>query len=107
MNIAQAPAHALSGAVESDVAGGQEFGDAFGSAAPQQRAYACHQLKHRKRLDDIIVSAGREPAHALGFVAAAGHYDDRQGARLFARPQPNTDFKSGDAWQRPIEKEEV
>ena len=95
MNFARAPAHALGCVVEDDVARGQPVGDGFRPAAPQYGAHAGQQLGQRKRFDDIIVSADREPKHALGFIAAARQYDDRQGARRFPRPQLATDFGSG------------
>ena len=49
-----------------------------GAGAAQQRAHAGDQLGHRERLDDVVVGAGRKPAHALAFLAARGEHDDRQ-----------------------------
>src|SRR5271168_5627431 len=95
MDLARTPTYALIRAVESDVAPDQEFGRGFGPTASQQAAHAGHQLGYRKRLDDIIVSAGREPLHALGFLTARRKHDDRQAARLVARPQPGADFDPG------------
>ena len=70
MDVARTPAHALICTVESDVADDQEFGHAFGPTAPQQRAHAGHQFGHRERFDDVIIDAGCESAHALGFFGA-------------------------------------
>ena len=85
----------------------EAIGDALGTAAPQQRAHARHQFGNRERLDDVIVGADREAAHALGFLAARGHHDDRQRARGLARPEPPADFEARHARQHPVEDDEV
>ena len=85
----------------------QHRGDAFGAGAAQQRANARQQFRHRERLDDVIVGAGREPAHALAFLAARGQHDDRQRLRLRPRPQPAAQFDAGQAGQHPVEHDEI
>ncbi len=107
MNVAARAAHTARLAVEVDVARLQAIGDALGPGAPQQRAHARHQLRHRERLHDIIVGADGQAAHALGFLAARGQHDDRQVARLVARAQSAADFEAGDAGQHPVEDDEI
>src|SRR6204780_1366207 len=84
MNVARAAAHPSGFPVEVEVAGGQSFGDAFGPAAPQQRAHARHQLRDGEGFHDVIVGADRKPTHALDFLAARRQHDHWQGSRRFA-----------------------
>ena len=53
--------------------------------APQERADPRQQLRHRERLGDVVVGAGREAAHAVALLAARGQHDDRQALGLAAR----------------------
>src|SRR6201987_2667195 len=46
------------------------------------------QLRHRKRLDDVVVGAGGQPAPPFTFLAARGEHDDGQRLGLRPRPQP-------------------
>ena len=78
--------HALLLAVDLEVAERQHVGEPLGQRAPQQRAYARAQFGNRERLDDVVVGAGRQPAHALALLAAGGQHDDRQLFGLGARP---------------------
>ncbi len=77
------------------------------AGAAQQRAHARHQLRHGERLDDVIVGAGRQAAHALALLAARRQHDDRQRARRRARAQAAADLEAGDAGQHPVEDDEV
>ena len=49
-----------------------------GRARRSSGADARQQLRHRERLDDVVVGAGRKAAHALALLAARGQHDDRQ-----------------------------
>ena len=60
------------------------LGDPLRAGAAQQRAHARQQFRHRERLDDVVVGAGREAAHALALLAARGQHDDRQRCGLAA-----------------------
>ncbi len=59
-DLAAAAKHAAALAVELEIAGVEHVGDPLGLRPAQQRADAREQLRHRERLDDIVVGAGRQ-----------------------------------------------
>ena len=85
----------------------EHAGDALRLGSPQQRADARQELRHRERLDDVIVGAGGEAAHALGLLAARGEHDDRQCLSFRARAQPPDQLDAGQARQHPVDDGEV
>src|SRR5216683_5573382 len=93
-------------AVDLEVAEGQHVGDPFGPRAAQQRPDARAQLRNRERLDDVVVGAGCQPAHALALLAARGQHDDRQLLGLGTRAQPPAELDAGQAGQHPIQNDE-
>jgi hypothetical protein len=99
--------HPASLAVEVEIACGQMFGDAFGPAAPQQRAHARHQLADGEGLDDTVVGADRKPAHTFDFLPARDQHDDGQSSRRFPSAQSPADFQDGHAGQHPVEDDQV
>src|SRR5438552_7458678 len=62
--------HAALVAVELDVAKGEHGGEPLGACAPQQALHPRQQFRHRERLDNIIVGAGRKPPYPLALLAA-------------------------------------
>lgn len=54
--------------------------------APQQRVQAGAQLTQVERLDQVIVSAGLQAGHAIGYRVAGRQYQHRQGVALLAQP---------------------
>src|SRR6201999_628807 len=87
LDLAAGARHALLLAIELDVAVAQHVGDAFGARTPQQGTHPRDQLRHGKRLDDVVVGAGGKPPHALALLAAGGEHDDRQRLAFRARAQ--------------------
>ena len=85
----------------------EHLGDPLRPRAAQQRADARDQLGHRERLDDIVVGAGREPAHALALLAARRQHDDGQPPGLGPRAQPAAELDAGQARQHPVEQDQV
>ena len=79
-NVPVAAANAPGLSIEIEVTGVKSFCDPFRPAAAEQSVDAGHQLLYRKRLDDVVVRADGEAAHALRFFAAAADHDDWQGA---------------------------
>ena len=69
--------------------------------------HARFELLHGEGLDDVIVGAERQAAHALALLAARREHDHRHVARLVARPQPPANFEAGDARQHPVENDEI
>jgi hypothetical protein len=106
-NVALAPPDAPSEAIEIEVSDIESFGDAFRPAAPKKRMHTGHQFDHRERLDDIVICADREAAHALRFFVLRGDHDDRQGAGRLARPQTPADLDARNTRQHPVENEEI
>ncbi len=45
---------------------------------PQLRTHACFELVQRERLDQVVIGAQVEHAHALGQAVAGGHHQHRQ-----------------------------
>src|SRR5688572_13930811 len=87
MKLATAAAHPARLAVELDVARGEEMGDMRRLRPPQQGAHPGEELRHRKRLRDVVVSTGRESSDAIALLAARRQHDDRQALGL----SPETD----------------
>src|SRR6202012_4498261 len=48
-------------ALEFNIAIGKHRGEPFGTCAAQQAPHPRQQFRHRERLDDVIVGAGRQP----------------------------------------------
>jgi len=65
------------------------------------------QFRHRERLDDVIVGAGRQPPDPFAFLAARGQHDDRQRPRLRPCPQAAAQLDPGQARQHPVEHDQV
>ena len=61
----------------------------------------------RERLDDVVIRADRETAHALRFLAPGGDHDDRQCPGRLARPQAPANLDSRNARQHPVENEKI
>ena len=94
-------------AVELEIAGREQTGDMAGLGAAQQRLDAGDQLGQRERLDDIVVGAGGEAAHALGLLAAGGQHDDRHALGVAAGAQTPAELDAGEAGQHPVEQDEI
>ena len=47
-------------------------------SAPQKRLHARHQFKRQKRFDQVIISAQRQPGHAVIRTVFRRNDDDRQ-----------------------------
>ncbi len=90
-----------------EVAGDEQRRDTIRPRPPAAAPAPRHQFRHRERLDDIIVGADRKATYPLGFIAAGGQHDDRQGARRIPRPHPAADFEPRHAGQHPIEDNEI
>src|SRR5262249_3639627 len=73
-------------AVELDVAIGEQGRKPLGACTAQQALHPRQQLRHRERLDDVIVRTGGKSPHPLALLAARGEHDDRQ--LLGFRPCP-------------------
>jgi hypothetical protein len=69
--------------------------------------HPCQQFRHRERLDDVIVGAGRKTPDPLAFLAARGQHDDRQLPGFRPRPQPPAQLDSGQAREHPVEYDQV
>ena len=65
MHIAVSAADAMGGAVEHEIADLERVGDEIGPGTAQHRMDAGHQFGNREGLDDVVVGAGGEAAHAL------------------------------------------
>jgi hypothetical protein len=94
-------------AVELDVADGKHRGDALGAGAPQDRAYPRHELGKGERLDHIIVGPCGQPADAVALLAPRRQEDDGDGAGILAGAQTPAKLEPGEAWQHPIEHDQV
>ena len=78
-----------------------------GRGSPEHGLDAGHQFGNRKRLDDIIVSADGEAANALVLLTSGGQHDDRQLCRFRPVAQPPAKLDAGDAWQHPVQQNQV
>ena len=83
------------------------FGDLLGRWRGAAARGPAPQLRHRERLDDVVVGAGRKPAHALALLAARGQHDDRQRCGLRPRPQASAELDAGKAGQHPVEDDKI
>jgi hypothetical protein len=92
MDIARASPHPARFTIKLEVAGVEAIGDTLGTTAAQQSTNPSHYLWNRERLDDVVVGSDRKAAHALSFLTSRSHHDDRECARILARPQPLADF---------------
>src|SRR6516162_10977742 len=93
--------------VHLEVAEAKHVAHLLRSRAPQQGVDARNELGNRERLDDVIVGAGRQPAHPLALLAARRQYDDRDLPRLRPRAQPAADFDAGEPRQHPVQYHEI
>src|SRR5215216_2589656 len=107
LDLAAAAKDATTVAVELDLAGAEDARNPLRLGAPQQRANARDQLRHGERLDDVIVGAGREAAHALVFFPPRREHDDRQLRGLRPRAQPAAQLDARQAGQHPVEQNEI
>ena len=107
MDVTLATPHSAGFAIEVEIAGVKAVGDAFGTAAAQQRVDTGHQLWNQEGFDDVIVRADGKAAYALRIFAARGYHDDRERARILARPKPSADFNARYPGHHPVEDDEV
>ena len=89
--------------VEFDVADRQHFRRPLRVARRNSALTRADELRHRERLDDVVIGAGREPAHLLALLAARGEHDNRQLPRFRPRTQPTAELDAGEARQHPVE----
>ncbi len=73
--------------------------------AAHQRARARHQLAQRERLDEVVVGAALEPAHAILDGVARGEHQHRQVGALRAHAAQG--LEAVDAGQADIEDQQV
>ena len=87
-----AAVHRVAPGVEHEVGEAQHAALLAVARAPQQRAHAREQLLERERLDQVVVRAGVEPAHAVGHRVARGEHQHRRavagGAQAAADLEP-------------------
>ena len=72
--------------LELEVGEAQHLAVAAARAAPQQRAQPREQLLERERLDQVVVGARVEPAHAVGHRVARGQDEHRRAVAGGAQP---------------------
>src|SRR5688500_18864218 len=83
----------------------RESGRVRDPAAAHQRADACHQLRERKRLDEIVVGTAVEAGHPILQRIARGEHE--HGRLEAARAQRAQDLEAVPARQRQIEQDRV
>jgi D-alanyl-D-alanine carboxypeptidase/D-alanyl-D-alanine-endopeptidase (penicillin-binding protein 4) len=99
-----AAAHGVLERVELDVGVAQRLA-ALAGAATQQRPQTREQLFERERLDEVVVGAGVEPAHAVGHRVARGQHEDRRA--VTGRAQPPAHLEAVDVRHQQVEHERV
>ena len=72
--------------VEGEVGVGEHGRGAGVPAAAQHRRHPGHQLLDEERLDDVVVAARLQPAHAVVAAVARGEEDDRLVEAVLAQP---------------------
>jgi hypothetical protein len=75
--------------------------------APQQGADARRQLLRAERLDDVVVGAQLEPAHAIRFLAARGEHDDWNRRHRRVLPQRLTHQQPVHARQHEVQQDQI
>ena len=91
------------GGVDRDVAD-LDHGVGHACAAANQRAEASEQLGESKRLDDIIIRAGVEPAHAVADTVAGG--EDEHGG-FSGLPQSSQNLEAVQAGEQQVEHDRL
>jgi D-alanyl-D-alanine carboxypeptidase/D-alanyl-D-alanine-endopeptidase (penicillin-binding protein 4) len=91
--------------LELEVGEAQRLALAGAGAAPQQRPQAREQLLERERLDEVVVGAGVEPAHAIGHGIARGEHEHRRA--VAGRTQAPAYLEPVDVRHQHVEHERV
>ena len=73
----------------------------------QQRGDPSRQLSRAERFRDVIVSAELQARDALGFLAARGDHDHRDGGRRGIRPERLADEQTIHAGQHQVEHDRI
>ncbi len=94
-------------AVENNVANLEHAGKNFRLYPSQQRLDPRQKLRRRKRLDQIVVGAGREAAHTITFLAPRRQHDDRQSLCLGSRSQAPAQFYPRNSRHHPVKDQKV
>ena len=106
-DLAQPSHHAVSRAVEFDIARSQHVGHPARRGPAQDRLDPRHQLRERERLDDVVIGTGRQPADAVGFLASRRQHDNRDRPRFGLRSQAAAQLNAGNLRQHPVEDNQI
>ena len=93
--------------VEHDVADLEHARQDFGLRPPQECTNAGDEFGRGERFDEIVVGAGRKPAHPVAFLAARRQHDDRQALGFSPHAQPAAKLDAGDGRHHPVEDEQI
>ncbi len=99
--------HAVSRLVERQSFDVDALGVAGRRAAAQDRLDARNQLARREGLRHVVVGAGLEARHLVGFFAARGQHHDRDVARVGVAAQHAHQLEAAHVRQHPVDQDEV
>ena len=91
--------------VQDEVADDQPRGLGSGSRAADQRLHACQQLCESKWLDEVVVTAGLQTAHAI--VHGATRAQDQHRRAHVPRAHGLDDREPVAAWQHEVDDGDV
>ena len=107
MNLAIPTYDPVAVAIERDVGSAKNSGNAQWLCAMQKRTHPGEKLRHRKRLNNIVVRPCGESTHAIYFFSPSCQHDDRYPLRLGADVQPPAQLDSRNPRQQPVENDEI